>query len=155
MTAKGEITKSGLKGVRGVSREFLRIQYSAVYAIGPKDHGRPVKVGYAGNIFERFANIQSGAWVPLSVHYLVWTGGRPVAVRLEAEAHRLLDAAGRRIRGEWFDVSHELARDAIHVAAQNLKLPIFSHGEMLRRCEYAQEMEFKSIFSPHFGGSAR
>src|SRR5262249_33909153 len=73
-------------------------------------------------------------WEPLTVHAVLWTPGAPVAARIEAEAHRLLDTAGRRLNDKWHDVPARFAVNALVIAATKLKLPTFSHSEMIRRC---------------------
>ncbi|MDE2133024.1 MAG: GIY-YIG nuclease family protein [Alphaproteobacteria bacterium] len=142
-----ERTASGLAGLpRGLIHRMRELAYSCLYVLGP-EAARPVKIGYATNIFDRYSSLQGGNPQQLRVHFIEWTPGRRVAARIEIEVHRLLDIAGRRIRGEWFDVSATQGRDAIRIAATNLNLRLFSHQEMIRRCGFQHEKELVEEFS--------
>jgi hypothetical protein len=45
----------------------------------------------------------------------------------------MLDGAKRRLTGDWFDVSAELAQQTLRIAKEKSGIPTFSHAEMLSR----------------------
>lgn len=123
-------------------RETLKfLGHSAIYVIGA-DTG-PVKIGYASDIFQRLADIQISHWQTLKVHYAAWTSGRLTAGDVEKEAHAILDKAKLRVRGEWFDVSHQLACDTIHVAARNAGRKLWTYKDMMERIGRSEAQQEK------------
>src|SRR5262245_51323878 len=107
-------------------RAFLKAQSrQCVYVIGP-DSESPCKIGVAFDLVARFVTIQSGNWVKLNVHHVLWCPGKPVAYRIEELAHALLLKANKGISGEWFDVPKEWAWKTIrHVARENFPTIVF------------------------------
>jgi hypothetical protein len=77
--------------------------------------------------------IQLGSWKELTLHDVVWTAGDMLATRLFGEAADLLDKGKRRLFGDWFDVTPELAQQAISVAGTKMGIPTFTHAEMLQK----------------------
>lgn len=122
------------------SKVYRGMEYSAVYVVGPTE-GRPVKIGMTADPEHRFTNLQHGAWVELRRFYTAWFVGKPLSMRVEAEAHRILDDAERRIRGEWFDVTAEFGEKTILVAARNLGLDVLDEEEYERRAKKAMERD--------------
>jgi len=82
------------------------LRLSSVYVIAPES-GRPVKIGHGGTAKSRLGQLQIGNWQELKIAH-----EQPVpaamAQALEKAAH--VEFAGRRLRGEWFDVPAEAAR---------------------------------------------
>lgn len=140
-SGEGSLTKhvSGIDAApRGAAWKYSFFGRTAIYAMGPKAE-RPIKIGIASDIYTRFLNLQGAHWDPLWVHYLVWCQGPLVATRIEKEAHTIL--AKNKIRGEWFDITPQLACDTIHVAAERLSLKLFTHRSMIERLEDAMARE--------------
>lgn len=108
---------------------------AAVYVIGPKQK-RPIKIGVASDIHARFANIQTCNWEQLWMYYCLWTAGNVVATRLEQLTHKILEK--NHVRGEWFDITPDLARETIHLAADKLQIKTFTHQDMLKRLAKAK-----------------
>ena len=106
---------------------------ACVYAIGPM-RGQPLKIGYSRNVFKRFEQLQMGYWEELQIHHVAWTVGELIALKLEAETHRLLNAAKLRLRSEWFNVSVELAVQTINLSAKNLDIQTHTHAKMMAEC---------------------
>ena len=81
-----------------------------------------VKVGYSTNPQMRLAALQTASPGRLDLAYALATDidGRMI----EAEAHRILDR--HRLAGEWFDVSPQIATEAVEQAARNMGLPLVS-----------------------------
>lgn len=91
---------------------------SYVYVIASKTG--TVKVGYSTNPQMRLASLQTASPDQLRLADVLATDidGRMI----EAEAHRILDR--HRLAGEWFDVSPDVAFEAVRQAALNLGLPV-------------------------------
>jgi hypothetical protein len=91
---------------------------SYVYVIA--GHQGTVKVGYSTNPRMRLAALQTASPGPLEMVHVLATDidGRMI----EAEVHRILDR--HRLAGEWFDVSPEVAIEAVGRAAKNMGLPV-------------------------------
>jgi hypothetical protein len=65
------------------------------------------------------------------VHHVIWTANDVLASRIAADTATLLDLANRRMTGDWFDVTSELAVQAIRIAAGKAGIPTLSHSEVL------------------------
>lgn len=72
------------------------------------------KIGISTDPELRLAALQTGAHVPLKLHYVLAVKSMDPRY-IEAEAHRLLDK--HRCAGEWFDVPPQIAEDAVNRAA--------------------------------------
>lgn len=138
----GDKHHSGIDAApRGAAWKYEFFGMTAIYAIGPRD-GRPLKIGLASDIYARFSSIQGCNWQQLWVHYLVWTQGPLIALRVEKECHQILGK--NKIRGEWFDITPQLACDTIHIAGDRLKVGLKSHKNMLVRIDREEEREMTS-----------
>jgi hypothetical protein len=118
---------------------FKKLGFACVYAVGPLA-GRPIRIGWTSTPSGRFSDLQSSHWRELKIHDIMWTAGSPLAKRIEKEAHRILDSRNKRMRGSWFDITVDLAVPTLQVAADNLKIPTFTHDAMLDRFEEARDM---------------
>ncbi|GBD48082.1 GIY-YIG nuclease family protein [Methylopila sp. Yamaguchi] len=128
------ITKAGRAVTpRGVGKACREIGYCAVYIIGFDDAPEPVKIGIAADVGARFDALQVGNWRKMKLHAVIWTAGRPLALRVEQKTHDLLERAGKRVAGEWFSVPPEWAAKAIATAAASLDIRTFSDAEMRKR----------------------
>lgn len=130
---------------------FKKLGFACVYAIGPVE-GRPIKIGWTATPSGRFTDLQSANWKEMRIHDIMWTPGPPIAKRIEKEAHRILDKAGKRIRGAWFDIPVDFAVPTLQVASDNLGLPTFTHDTMLDRFEEARELKAQYALR-HLGAS--
>ncbi len=110
---------------------------NAVYAIGTLDGAGPMKIGYTNDVKARIAQIQTGVWVPLKVFATWYVANEVFARRLEAKCHELLDAAGKRIRGEWFAVPGDWADRVIQTGAKSLSINIATHEQVLAAVDAA------------------
>jgi len=124
---------------RRLSQELARLEYVAITCVAPAENG-PVRIAMARNIQRRFHDLQELSWLPLKVHFIVWTPGKPVAMRIEQEAHRLLQE--RHQHDKWFNVPVRFAANAVLLAAERLKVVVFSHNDMIKRCA---EMERSNL----------
>jgi hypothetical protein len=111
---------------------FDELQFACVYAVGPSG-GRPLRLGWARQLKDRMNALQLGNPKELQIHEIVWTAGDMLAIRVANEATALFDKAGRRLFGDWFDVTSEFAQQAIRISAQKAGVPTFTHGEMLEK----------------------
>jgi hypothetical protein len=111
---------------------FLELGYACVYAVGPIG-GRPLRISWARQLKDKLAELQPGSWKQLQVHEVVWTAGDMLAVRLLNEVAGVLDKAKRRLLGDWYDVTPELAQQALRFATDKTGVQTFTHAEMLDR----------------------
>lgn len=112
-------------------RLYLRVRGLHCLYVVAADEAGPCKVGYAQDIVTRFVSMQNGNWQRLFVHYLLWTPGKPVALRMEDYCHTVLP---NRLLGEWFAVEVSQAIDAVRTAANECypALQMYEHDEMVR-----------------------
>lgn len=111
---------------------FAELKYACVYAAGPVG-GRPLRIGASTNLLKRIECLQPGSWKELMVHHVIWTANDVLASRIAADTAALLDKSNRRMTGDWFDVTPELAAQAIRIVAEKAGIPTLSHGEALER----------------------
>ncbi len=78
------------------------------------------KIGVTTNPRARLAQLKTASAFPVDFAFLGVTPGP--GYDIEKEAHRLLD--NRRVNGEWFDVSPEVAIGAVMSAAGKLGQPV-------------------------------
>jgi len=84
---------------------------TSIYIIGPE--GGPYKIGYAADPKARLVNLQVGQAVELKLFYEEQTETSTAKV-IEKMIHRQL--AIKRIRGEWFNVTLEEAKEEVRFA---------------------------------------
>lgn len=109
---------------------FKELGFACVYAVGPTG-GRPLRISWAKQLKEKLAELQPGYWKQLQVHDVLWTAGDMFAVRLLGEVTGLLDGAKRRLTGDWFDITPELAKQTFAIAQQKSGVSTFTHADML------------------------
>jgi Meiotically up-regulated gene 113 len=87
---------------------------AGVYVITGPHH--MCKIGISTDPELRLATLQTGSHVALKLHYVLAL--QSIDPRMvESEAHRILDRY--RCSGEWFDVTPQMAEDAVNQAAAN------------------------------------
>lgn len=111
---------------------FAELKYACVYAAGPAG-GRPLRIGASTNLLKRIECLQPGSWKELMVHHVIWTENDVLASRIAADTAALLDKSNRRMTGDWFDVTPELASQAIRIVAEKGGVPFLSHSDVLAR----------------------
>lgn len=79
------------------------LPYSCVYVVSPDNHW-PCKIGRSTHARQRVSAIQVSVWRPIKVDYSVWCKDDAEAARLEKAIHMELDAEGKWLNGEWFDM---------------------------------------------------
>lgn len=104
--------------------------FIAILAVGPSS-GRPVRLGWTGDLKQRMRKVQHGYWKPIEIHHIVWVQGEFAAVRLLEETFALLGKSGRRLLGDWFDITPEFAEQAIKIASKKAGVTISSHLSMI------------------------
>jgi hypothetical protein len=109
---------------------FLELGYACVYAVGPIG-GRPLRISWARQLKDKLTELQPGYWKQLQVHEVLWTVGDMLAIRLLNEAAEILDKAKRRLLGDWYDVTPELAQQTLRLASGKTSTQTFTHVEML------------------------
>lgn len=114
----------------GYGKELVArdLDYSSVYVIA-LSRGKPTKVGIARNVATRLSHIASSTPEEVYLHEVFWLPGKPLALRVEKAVHAMLDKAGARIRGEWFDVLPSLAAQAVRHVIDNQGLKALSADE--------------------------
>lgn len=86
-----------------------------IYVVEAQTGADRVKIGIAFQARPRLAQIQNSSPVPLAFAFIAECAQ---AANIEARVHQMLQAA--RIHGEWFEVSRQIAIDAITNAAAEL-----------------------------------
>jgi predicted GIY-YIG superfamily endonuclease len=81
----------------------------SLYIIGAGD--RPVKIGYAKNPSRRLAELQTGSPGELYIFEQIAKLTLKEARAVERKAHEHFK--DRRLKGEWFDITTEEAREAV------------------------------------------
>ena len=112
-----------------------KLRYASCYVIAPHEDG-PVKIGVATHVPKRHSALQVGCWARLHIYDLLWFAGPPVALRVEAKALASMAVLGRRLRGEWFNESADVAGEHLRLAAEGLGMKWFSESE--RRLRYSR-----------------
>ncbi len=107
---------------------FVDPKLSAVYVVGNVVNSL-LKIGYADNLRHRFAGLNVGSPVGLSLEHFVYFVGSLVAKTVEGRVHQHL--AQYRRRGEWFDVDLATAAQALANVTADMKLRWWN--EMERR----------------------
>lgn len=85
-----------------------------IYAVAG-EHGM-TKIGISNSPTDRLATLQTGSAHALVLTFAAFPSGDAYA--LEQEAHAILGA--RRVNGEWFNASPEMAAAAIYAAAERV-----------------------------------
>lgn len=86
---------------------------ASVYVISNDANGL-LKIGYADYLKSRFSGLNCGSPVNLQLRHFVHVVDTVIAKRIEGEVHKIL--AEHRRKGEWFDVSLEVAAAALSQA---------------------------------------
>jgi hypothetical protein len=111
---------------------FKEQEFACVFAAGPYA-GRPLYIGRTAHLRDRMSDLKSKCNGDLALHCIAWTAGDPLARRVVSEAEAVLDKAGRRLPSNMFDVTPELAREVIRIAADKARVPTFTHDQMLEK----------------------
>lgn len=119
-------------------KTFDKQEFSALYAAGPVA-GRPVYIGHTRKFPERMTNLKSEFKGDFAVHSVVWTEGDLLARRIMVEAEAILDKAKRRLRSNLFDITPDLAQQAILIAAEKSGVRLLSHDQMLAKVRIIRE----------------
>ena len=82
----------------------------SVYVIGG-EKAKPLKIGIAKTINSRLASLQTGNHEELYEYYSINGLSKHEARLIERSVHKALEH--RRVKGEWFDVFLDEAREAI------------------------------------------
>jgi hypothetical protein len=90
--------------------------YCTLYVVST-DSNWPCKIGISNNPARRVNEIQISVWKQVKVDYSVWCNSSSDARLLEKAMHKELNADGRRLRGEWFDIHPERVVDLIKFKA--------------------------------------
>jgi hypothetical protein len=125
---------------------FEEQEYVCVFAAGPPA-GRPLFLGRTGTLPDRMTDLKSQCGGDLVIHCIVWTAGEPLARRIVAQAEAILDKTKRRLSGNKFDVTPELARQVIDLAARKAGVPSLTHAEMLKRVRNVRQARFDAAIT--------
>lgn len=91
-----------------------------IYIIAPEHGLGHVKIGYTNNVQRRLTELQTGHPERLKVFYTKEVSGKKKASLLEERAHKRL--VGKRMVGEWFDVTPAFAETVLTTIEMNLGL---------------------------------
>lgn len=93
---------------------------ACIYVIGGATG--PLKVGIANDPESRRTTLQRSSPEPLTVLYSGQASSRQAAYQIETRAHRILRA--HHNHAEWFNVSQQMAIDAIVLASFELEIQL-------------------------------
>lgn len=101
---------------------------SAVYVIGCR-RTNAVKIGIAGDVISRIAQLQTGYPFPLKLFGAYYTK-RQWAEKLERACHDKLKEFGLHLKGEWFEIEPDDGVRLVEKMARDASRAILSAGEM-------------------------
>ena len=110
----------------GVWEEYEPV--SAVYVVGFR-RTNAVKIGIAGDVISRIAQLQTGYPFPLKLFGAYYTK-RQWAERLERACHDKLKEFGLHLHGEWFEIEPDDGVKLVEKMAKDADRAILSAGEM-------------------------
>ena len=90
-----------------------------VYIIKPTKRLKPCKIGIARDLRKRLSCLQVGHWLPLHIFQYFRFDSVEFAFAVEQASHRSLSDAGKRLKGEWFNVTGEEACLVVRAASQS------------------------------------
>lgn len=109
---------------------------SSLYVVA-NDANSLLKIGYADNLKNRIAGMNTGSPVGLRlVHFLYFVDGM-IASDVEREVHKTL--ASYRRKGEWFEVNRDQAGDAIALAVNARRIKWWSEAERRKVGAFVQK----------------
>jgi hypothetical protein len=120
---------------RAFKARLAELDLHAIYVIGPEDG--PFKIGHSKNVESRVTEMMVGSWRELKAHFICWGRGQILVKSLERNVHASLRKAGRHIRGEWFDVTVDEARELIVGTAERYGMRLYSQ-ERIDACRRAK-----------------
>jgi hypothetical protein len=123
---------------------FDKQGYACIYAAGIVA-GRPLYIGRTGKLPERMTDLKSECKGDFAIHYVTWTKGDPLARRIMVQAETILDRTKRRLRSNLFDVTPDLARKVILVAADKAGVRIFTQGQMLEKIRVMRQAQTDAV----------
>ena len=92
--------------------------YRGIYVIGSPEF-RPLKIGTTSQVRLRRATMQSGC--PYKLHLYAFFCGPEAGVDMtEKQVHSDLKGAGKHHRGEWFNIGHDEATEAVLAAGRKV-----------------------------------
>lgn len=131
---------------------FDGLDLSCVYAVGPRDIGRPVNVGSTSSALKRFTELQMGNPSPLMLYDIAWVAGPPLARRLEEAVHTELARKGSRLHGNWFDVSDADAVSGFQAAIDREKIRTMTQAGLLEQIQLEHQRRTDAIVNRALGG---
>lgn len=99
---------------RRLKKALKEMGACGLYVVAPKG-GKPSKIGIAEDVVTRLCALRAAHWEPLDMYHLAWLQSRLDAGTLERLTHVHLQ--DKRVSGEWFDVTPDVARAAIEKTA--------------------------------------
>jgi hypothetical protein len=119
---------------RAFKARLATLNLHAIYVIGPGNG--PLKIGYAKNVQARLSSIAMAHWEhDIELHFFCWCAGTVFTRALEKRVHLRFD--DKRVRGEWFDVTADEAKEAIVSIARATKISIYTQ-ESIDACKRAK-----------------
>jgi hypothetical protein len=128
--------KSGAENLWRVNWKANGFPYCGVYVI-TTDSLYPCKIGLSQNPVKRLASLQTAHWRPIQISGYRWCESQADALKVEQEAHRILEANGKELLGEWFDIRVEAAVEAMEFAALTVGVALNNHVPDNNEVRYA------------------
>lgn len=122
------------------------VRLTAIYAAAAPAPS-PTRISFAMNLDRRLAELQDGNWNRLEMRHAAWVVDPNIARRVVAEAHRLLDVAGKRVLPgqDWFNIAPDWAWRTIRVAAETCGVPILTTERAAELLQSKEDLAFQRI----------
>jgi len=121
------------------------VEFAGVYAVGPVDRMTPIKIGYAADPRHRLSGLQISHWKELQIFHCAWVVDLMLARRIEIACHKILDKAGKRLRGEWFSIDQDWAWKVMTFAGKEQGVPIYTTKQINALMKRKEDIEVNRL----------
>lgn len=123
---------------------LTELDLHAVFLAGPTGE-RAIRIASSSKPRDQLSFMQIDAWSEMVLHDLVWVPDAEIARRVMREAVAPLDRSGRRLRGDWFDVTPELFSGALRLAVRKVGCRAIDHSGLLARVAEIRERRLSDL----------
>lgn len=99
------------------------LPYCTVYVVTTQDQW-PCKIGFSSAPLKRIVALQTSHWKRLIVWGGFWASDEAGARKVEGAVHSALEAQGKALLGEWFDIKPEPALETVERLASEVGVAV-------------------------------